>query len=154
ILISGDANFWYESGGVADVTIRNNTFEDCCTGAKNQAVILIEPIIKNPADQDHPYHKNITIERNTIKTFDRNLIRASSVENLVIKDNKFVQTHTFTPIYPEKKEVEVSYSRDVNITGNSFEGDHTAGIMIDSTGHENLTVDNNRNMILLNEHEP
>ena len=48
ILISGDANGWYESGAVKDVMIRNNTFNEACLTSMFQfceAIISIYPEI-------------------------------------------------------------------------------------------------------------
>jgi hypothetical protein len=44
VLIEADAEGWYESGPVRDVTIRNNEFIDCAyQGGPGNAVIAINP---------------------------------------------------------------------------------------------------------------
>jgi hypothetical protein len=56
ILIEGDANNWYESGSIRDMTIRGNTFIGCG--------IAINPHVRSG---DDPVHKNIRIVDNTFK---------------------------------------------------------------------------------------
>jgi len=81
ILIAGDANYWYESGAVTDVVIRNNEFRTPCNSSSYQfcnAVISIFPEVPEP-DSLHPYHKNIRIENNTFHPSDYPILFASSV---------------------------------------------------------------------------
>lgn len=95
IRISGDANFWYESGCVKDVTIRNNTFIDCNANARwGSAVIDIAPQVLKPAG---PVHKNVCIEENIFRTFDIPLLWANCTENIVFRSNKIEKTMTFLP---------------------------------------------------------
>lgn len=96
VQIAGDANSWYESGCVRDVTIRKNKFINC---GKNSwwgtATIGINPSIPKPGDEC--YHKNITVEDNEIYTFQKTVIDARSVENLTVKSNKIVYINDFPP---------------------------------------------------------
>jgi hypothetical protein len=55
ILIEDDAEGWFESGPIRDLTIRNNTFVRCG--------IEINPMSKSQ-NPDEPVHENIRIERN------------------------------------------------------------------------------------------
>ncbi len=65
VLIEADAEGWYESGPVRDVTIRNNEFIDCAyQGGPGNAVIAINPSNK-VADVKKPVHFNVRIEGNT-----------------------------------------------------------------------------------------
>ena len=44
ISVSGDANFWYESGRTKNIVIRNNKFTDLAIGANGpQAILQIDP---------------------------------------------------------------------------------------------------------------
>lgn len=95
IRISGDANFWFESGCVRDVTIKNNTFIDTNANARwGNAVIDIAPQVMK---ESGAVHKNITVENNTFKTFDIPLLWARCAENIVFKNNKIIKTDTFLP---------------------------------------------------------
>jgi hypothetical protein len=55
ILVEDDAEGWFESGPIRDLTIRNNTFVRCG--------IEINPMSKSKSP-DEPVHENIRIERN------------------------------------------------------------------------------------------
>ncbi|MDO5478037.1 MAG: right-handed parallel beta-helix repeat-containing protein [Clostridia bacterium] len=85
--MAGDANSWYESGPVSDVTIRNNDFSKAayCGGP----VIIADPQIKK---HDAPFHKNIVIEGNTFSENDKRYMSLLSCENVVFRNNKFVKT--------------------------------------------------------------
>lgn len=96
ILIEGDLNYWYESGGAKKTVIKNNVFQDCLTsgGEWGEAVIAITPsVIAN----SKPYHRNIYIRHNTFNHFDRAIIFARSVENLKFKNNQINRTNIFSP---------------------------------------------------------
>ena len=83
IFISGDANDWYESGAVKDLTISNNRFVDCAynNGSKG-AMILIEPT--NTTDEA-PVHENIKILGNQFESEGREPVVYKSVGNLVVE---------------------------------------------------------------------
>jgi hypothetical protein len=76
ILIEDDAEGWFESGPVRDMTIRNNSFIGCG--------IEINPQNK-PAKAEEPVHENIRIEGNF---FDGSGVSAKSVKGLTIINNR------------------------------------------------------------------
>ncbi len=84
--ISGDCNFWFESGAVKDVLIKNNTFEQCNHGVWGKACIDIDPEVQNLGHGF--FHQNITIENNTFITSEPNLVYARSLSGLNFKKNK------------------------------------------------------------------
>ncbi len=95
ILIAGDANYWYESGAVKDITIRNNEFRYPCNSSAYQfcnAIISIYPEIPE-ADPEQPYHRNITIENNSFDPFDYPILYARSVNGLKFINNKITRNH-------------------------------------------------------------
>jgi hypothetical protein len=99
VKISGDANYWFESGAVRDVLIRNNEFGDCCYGPPQwgRAVIDIDPEISNPWKNTECYHRNIRIENNLFRTFDTGLLYARSVEGLRFAGNRAEPSATYPP---------------------------------------------------------
>lgn len=98
IRISGDANFWFESGCVQDVTIRNNVFKNCNANLRwGRAAIDIAPEIANPDPQKGCYHSNILIENNRFELFNRAVVRAKSAENLVVCGNRYIHSDMFPP---------------------------------------------------------
>lgn len=98
ILLAGDANGWYESGGCEDVLIRDNVFRDNLTSRFQftEALISIYPEIPDLAGQTAYYHRNVRIERNTFDTFDVPLVFAISTSGLSFRDNQV----TYNQNYP------------------------------------------------------
>jgi hypothetical protein len=94
ILITSDANSWFESGAVEDVTIRRNEFRDCLYGAEGwgPAIITIRPQIHR---SEGCMHGNIVVEANRFETFDTPLLYARSVDGLTFRDNVVVKTDTY-----------------------------------------------------------
>lgn len=127
ILIEGDVNFWYESGAVNDLVIRNNVFEDCFSsgyaGDWGHAVITIHPSFKPQTDNTEAYHKNIRIENNTFKFFDYPVLFARSVRNLVFANNQLFGTTTYQPFAVNQATFWLDGCRDVLIEGNSWAED-------------------------------
>ncbi len=100
IKISGDANFWFESGGVRDVLIRDNDFGECCYGSPSwgHSVIDIDPEILEPEKNEACFHQNIRIEDNRFATSGKGILFARSVEGLRFTGN----TIEPTGFYPER----------------------------------------------------
>jgi len=88
ILIAGDANHWFESGKVRDITIRNNHFDNCLFGVWGSAVIDIHPEIAADHRDGVYYHKNITIENNRFDLCDPRVLLAYCVDGLIFRDNQ------------------------------------------------------------------
>jgi hypothetical protein len=125
ILISGDANGWYESGAVSDVTISNNVFKDACLTSMYQfceGIISIDPVIPKP-DPLKPFHRNITIERNTFMAFDYPVLYALSVDGIRFNSNKIARSHEFEPFHTRKHCLNFEACLNVEVRGNVFEGD-------------------------------
>ncbi len=125
ILIAGDANYWYETGAVKDVTIKNNKFLSPCLTSMYQfceGIISIYPEIPelNPL---RPYHKNITIEGNEFHPFDYPVLYAKSVDGLKFVNNKLIRSTDFTPFHGRKFTFSFEGCLNVNINGNSYIGD-------------------------------
>src|SRR5690606_4382702 len=131
ILIAGDANNWYESGGVGDITIRNNTFVNMGVGGETpQSVLQISPIISETERSKGYYHGKIVFEDNTIKTFDSQVIYALSVKELIVRNNKFVQTKDFAPIFANLAYLDFQNYGSVLVYANTYDGDHEAVISV------------------------
>lgn len=120
IKISGDANSWYESGAVRDVTIRGNTFLDCnyCCPDWGRAVIDIDPEIENPEAGEEYYHRNIRIENNEFRTFDTGLVYGHSIDGFIFRNNKISASGGYPRHHFMKRAIELGKVRNVRITGN------------------------------------
>jgi hypothetical protein len=126
ILISGDANGWYESGGVRDVFIRGNTFKAPCLTNLYQfceGVISILPIIPKPEKASAPFHRNIRIENNVFHMFDYPVLYAKSVGGLSFIENRIIRSHKYEPYHHRQHMLSLEYCQDVTVSGNAFEGD-------------------------------
>ena len=126
ILIAGDANNWYETGAVKDVTIRNNVFADPCLTSMYQfseAIISIYPEIPDLINGKEKYHSNIRIENNEFHPYDYPILYAKSVNGLIFRNNTLFRSHRFKPFHRRKFGFSLEYCENVEITENTFEGD-------------------------------
>ena len=125
ILIPGDANYWFESGAVTDVTIRRNIFEAPCLTSMYQfceGIISIDPEIPQ-VDPAHPFHRNIRIENNEFHPFDYPILFAKSVDGLTFSNNRMTRSHDFAPFHARTATVSLEACHHVRLDGNQFEGD-------------------------------
>ena len=91
IYISGDANYWYESGPVKNLEICGNTFDHCAYVAKNTFPILVDPIISRKIP-GFSYHGSVNVHDNVFLTKSSPLVMiAHSVADLRFCRN---QIHT------------------------------------------------------------
>jgi hypothetical protein len=87
ILIEADAEGWYESGPVKDVTITGNKFVGCgYNGGPQKATIAINPSNKI-ADKKKPVHSGITITNNHFDTDQRPVLYAKSTRGITFTNN-------------------------------------------------------------------
>ena len=104
IYLSNDADYWYESGPIRNMTIRNNTFNVRPTGQTEWGTVspvFVDPVIVNqavaapgytlPVVKGDPIHQNITIDNNTFNMAAFNLITAKGVKGFNFTNNKIVR---------------------------------------------------------------
>lgn len=93
IEIAGGTGGWYESGGVTDVTIRNNMFRN--SAFAGSAAIRIKPEFR---DKDHMRHlgSGIVIENNCFVQGDKRLLFANAVDGIIFKNNQYL----CDPLFP------------------------------------------------------
>ncbi|MBN2712753.1 MAG: hypothetical protein JXR97_10045 [Planctomycetes bacterium] len=134
ILFEGDTLHWYESGGVEDVLIQNNIFDNCLSsGASTQerwqwggGIITITPSHQPQGTEDEPYHRNIRIVNNKFDTYDQPLVRARSVRGLVFSKNTIAKSTKFKPFAFQKESFWLDGCREVTISENIYpNGYHT-----------------------------
>lgn len=130
IFLSNDSDEWYESGPIRDMTIRDNVFYIRSIGRTwwdYAPPVYIHPVTANGGlpSEDNPIHKNITIEENTFYMdiniraensmgVDRagtmdvgTVVRAESVENLTIRNNKVLRMDPGVSITAEVAQTEL-----------------------------------------------
>lgn len=149
ILFEGDLDHWHESGAVSEVVIRNNTFFDCCYGGNKASVIWVNPHVKTKPEGVY-YERNIVIENNLFKSFDRSVLRACSVDGLVFRDNVIEPSGTYPSLFPEIPEVEVEHVRGFVFSGNRYVGKSEAEVSVraDSGTEIGSNRQKNRNFII------
>jgi hypothetical protein len=81
IYVSADAYQWYESGPVADLTIRDNSFT-----RPTGPVIFVEPT-NQVVDPANPVHHNIKVEHNSFDISDVTVVNAKSVGGFTFTGN-------------------------------------------------------------------
>ncbi|MBW7460035.1 hypothetical protein K0U00_38835, partial [Paenibacillus sepulcri] len=142
IKISGDANSWYESGAVQDVTIRYNTFLDCnyCYPDWGRAVIDIDPEIENPESHEECYHRNIRIQENVFDTFESPLVYGHSIDGFTFTGNVVRRSGNYPMHGGRPYTIELRAARNTVITGNRFEGGEPRAALLENA-EVNLPVE-------------
>ena len=128
IHIEGDAVVWLESGSINNLTIRNNTFDNCLTSGSHtgerwqwgEAVITILPSHHPSEDETLLYHRNIKIENNKFNAYDKPLLYARSVDNLEFKNNDIKRNHDYKPYLWLTTPYLFWNCRNVEMSGNSY----------------------------------
>ncbi|MFD2257732.1 right-handed parallel beta-helix repeat-containing protein [Luteolibacter algae] len=143
VFFRGETFFWFESGSVNDVTIRNNRFNYCAYSGMEHAVLNITPRLGAAFDQEEVYDSNIRFENNTIHTFDSRIVWADRVDGLVIKDNTIVRTDDAEPLYLDRALFDFKNCRNIEITGNSYDGEVSKDIQADDSSRKSLKVEGN-----------
>ena len=122
ILIEGDNNKWYESGGVRNVTIRNNVFDNPGYGAQGSYPLFAAPLLTE--DQrigDTQYHRDIRFVGNTVRSFNGHLAHGFNVQGLVLEDNVIEHSNTY-PTGKQTAAVALDFCHDASVTGNRWIG--------------------------------
>jgi hypothetical protein len=125
ILIAGDANGWFESGAVNDVTITRNTFKSPCMTSMYQfceGIISVFPIIPQKSAATF-FHRNIVITNNVFELYDYPILYALSVDGIDFSNNKLIRSHDFEPFHGRKDGLTFEYCKRVTVKNNIVEGE-------------------------------
>ncbi|RIJ46253.1 alpha-1,3-galactosidase B [Maribellus luteus] len=145
ILIAGDANGWFESGAVKDVTIRNNTFGELCNTSPYQfceAIISVYPIIPKLDEETPCFHRNIKIENNRFHPFDYPVLFARSVDGITFNNNEVFRSYTFEPYHQRPYTFTFEFCKHVQIRNNQFSDDLLGkNILLKKTDESELDSD-------------
>ena len=147
ILIEGDNNKWYESGGVRNVLIRNNVFENVGFGGGERYPLYASPLLT--ADQrtgDGQYHRNIKFVDNRIKSFNGHLVYANSVQNLEVSGNQLIKSD-FYPFVNDFPAIQLKYCDRAMIRANSVSDFDRALSIVSSPDCSNTKFENNVGLI-------
>lgn len=109
ILVPVESGFWFESGSALDLTIRNNTFQDCVTSDQNRGVIRFVTDDEN----EHVAFKNVHITNNTFNHFDNLILEVSNTDNLTFTSNTITNSGNFKMLFPENPVIKVRASKNL-----------------------------------------
>ncbi|MEX0320805.1 MAG: right-handed parallel beta-helix repeat-containing protein [Puniceicoccaceae bacterium] len=143
IFFRGESFYWFESGNVQDVTIRNNRFNYCAYSGAEHAVLNITPRLGQAFRQDEMFDRNIRFENNIIETFDSRIVWADRVDGLVIANNTIKQVKNAEPLYPDAAMFDFRNCRNVELRNNSYEGDQRTMLAVDNVSESTLLLDHN-----------
>lgn len=147
ILFRGETFFWFESGAVNDVTIRNNKFKNYADCGKPHAAIYITPRLGENFDQTECYDKNIQIINNEIDGFNPRAVWADRAENLIIKDNKINLNDEEKAPFPDAPVFQLENCKNIIIEGNTHTGLKPAKVLqADKKSREILILKGNKNL--------
>jgi hypothetical protein len=108
VLVEDDAESWYESGMVRDLTIRKNNFVEC-----GEPVISIHPENKIV---EGPVHKNISITKNSFVLKDSKVFGAQSASNIIFSGNE-IKTKIVTDL---NKLIELKDCQNITLSDNKI----------------------------------
>jgi hypothetical protein len=144
VFFRGETHYWFESGNVEDVLIRNNRFNYCAYSGSEHAVLNITPRLGSSFDKRIRFDRNIRFEDNVINTFDNRIVWADRVDGLTIKGNKITKTGGQPQLYPDAPLFELTNCLNVTISNNTYEGKHKESIVADKASRENMVVRKNK----------
>ena len=145
ILFRGETYFWYESGAVQDVLIRNNNFNYVAYSGAEHAVMYVTPRLAKSFDVTELYDKNIRFENNTIRTFDSRIIIADRVDGLKITGNKIIQDKSQgAALYPNAPIFDLINCNNVEISKNTYEGSTEYSLKADKKSSRKLKIKKNK----------
>lgn len=147
IMLRGESYFWFESGAVADVEIRNNLFTNSVYGGTpGHAILNISPRLGKSFDPATFYDRNIRFVDNTIETFGNRIIKADRVDGLLIKGNTIIRTTAEEPLDSGAHIFELENSNHVKIIHNTYKGNNENIIEVDAVTKKTLEFKNNEGL--------
>lgn len=110
--LTGDANSWFESGCVRDLTIRSCRFLGC--GYAGGAAVAITPEIRNR--ENNYYHGHILIEDNLFESDTPRVLIARNAEDVTLRRNRFHHIEQSKSLEPVGENgFDISFCRNVSI---------------------------------------
>jgi polygalacturonase len=140
ILISSDAGAWFESGPVQDVTIRRNVFQECAyRAAPDDYIIMVKPETPAPA-RNYWIHRNIRIENNTFRVFDRPVLLARSTSGLTFEHNDIIHSSFMQPQQKVRPAFRLTACTKVRIKDNRFDPPETPQIKLEGMDKRDIEI--------------
>jgi hypothetical protein len=118
IKVLGDANFWFESGQVRDVTIKNNVF---ISRSPECYVMEFGPEETGLLEKSNaPFHSNIKVINNEFYVASPKIIQAHRVDGLEFSVNTIRASKWYVPD-SRGKSINIERCSNVSVSGNTVE---------------------------------
>jgi hypothetical protein len=115
ILFEGDGVHWFEQGGVKQVNIEGNTFDNCNYGVWGNAVIQVGSGIEPGYRNMGRYHSNINVRNNVFRIFSSRLLNLYSVAGFRFEHNIIMYTNAYPDAFPGARLFEIANCDSVHI---------------------------------------
>ncbi|WP_245800126.1 right-handed parallel beta-helix repeat-containing protein [Zobellia uliginosa] len=119
LLIPVESGHWFESGNGANISIIDNTFQDCNHSGYNRGVIRFV----TDDDNHNIAFNNINIKGNTFNHFDNLILEVANTDGLVFQENVITNSKTFPKRHNQKSAFRLKSSRNIQFKKNTYEGD-------------------------------
>ncbi len=90
-----DGEYWFESGGVGELTIRGCTFDRCLHGKWGKAIIEAQK--RKAVKEDAYFHRRVVIESNDFIMYSDGVAQLNNTEEFVFQNNRITPAEGFTP---------------------------------------------------------
>lgn len=118
ILVPVESGFWYESGSAANLTIRNNVFQDCNLAGFDRGVIRFV----TDDDNKNIAFRNITITGNRFNHFDNLILEVNNTQAIEFSNNTVTNSGTYPMLFPKNPVVKIKNSKDLVFKNNKYQG--------------------------------
>lgn len=102
ILLTGDANGWYESGPCEEVVITGNHFINALTSLYQftDGIISVSPQMPQMVEGEY-FHGRVVVENNVFDNFPTPIFYAKSLRELVFKNNTININNDYTSLFED-----------------------------------------------------
>lgn len=114
-MTGGDSRYWFEQGGVTDLTVRNCTFSSCMFGGWGPAVISIDAGSSPEPEAAPRFNRNVVIENNRFITTAPELLYAVSVDGLEFRGNTVTMSEDYPYVQSGKEQFVTERSENIHI---------------------------------------
>ena len=95
ILFEANGDYWFESGGVQDVTIRNNKFDGCKHGRWGRAIVDCVP--RKATEEGKYFNREIKVLDNEFYMVTNDVAILDNIEHAVFRGNTVTAAEGITP---------------------------------------------------------
>ncbi|NJB85416.1 hypothetical protein GGR26_001161 [Lewinella marina] len=130
ILVPVESGKWYEAGSVTDLTVTNNTFDNCNYGGRNRGVIRFIPDDEN----ENIAFLNVNVSDNEFRHFDNLFLEVNNVNGFRFAGNTIIDSGSFPALYPGEPAIRVRASRNLEFRNNDYRG--RARVILDADNND------------------